>query len=232
MLVDIGTNGEMALWREGTLTVCSTAAGPAFEGVGISMGMRASFGAIDRVTLEDKKIKAHVIGDGAPVGICGSGLVDAVACLLKSGALDESGYLGNDAIAIQDSVSVTQEDIRMLQLAKSAIFAGLVTLVRTQQISFTGIASLAIAGGFGCYLNTENAALIGLLPKELVKKSLAVGNAALDGASMILLNDDFKQASERIAKRATVIDLASNPIFSEAYMLGMILGENAGDTIY
>ena len=89
----VGTNGEMALWQGGKLTVCSTAAGPAFEGVGISMGMRGSDGAIDKVTLNGDKPVAHVIGDGSPVGICGSGLVDAAACMLDAEILEESGYI-------------------------------------------------------------------------------------------------------------------------------------------
>jgi uncharacterized 2Fe-2S/4Fe-4S cluster protein (DUF4445 family) len=93
MLADIGTNGELALFHEGRLTVCSTAAGPAFEGVGISMGMQGSDGAIDKVSEENGKLSAHVIGNVSPVGICGSGLVDAAACMLKTGVLEEDGYL-------------------------------------------------------------------------------------------------------------------------------------------
>lgn len=135
LLAGIGTNGEMALWHDGKLTVCSTAAGPAFDGVGISMGMRGADGAIDKVTLSEGALQAHILGNGPPVGICGSGLVDAVACLLENGILDESGCLEDDSVVIADPVALIPKDIRMLQLAKSAICAGLVTLIDDAKIS-------------------------------------------------------------------------------------------------
>ena len=164
LLADIGTNGEMALWHDGKLTVCSTAAGPAFEGVGISMGMRGADGAIDKVTLSEGTLQAHILGNGTPVGICGSGLVDAVACLLENGILDESGCLEDDSVLIADPVALIPKDIRMLQLAKSAICAGLLTLIDSAGLSPEMIQEVSIAGGFGYYLNTQNAAKSGLLP--------------------------------------------------------------------
>ena len=225
MLVDIGTNGEMALWSRGTLTVCSTAAGPAFEGVGISMGMRGADGAIDRVSIEDGALKPHVIGDGTPVGICGSGLVDAVACMLDLETVDESGYLEEDEFVIQDPVYLTPKDIRMLQFAKSAICAGVVALTETEKINASGISTLYIAGGFGNYLNRKSAARIGLLPKELSQKAKAVGNAALSGASMLLLNMEMRTKAEAVAKNARVLDLAASEVFLDRYVAGMMLEE-------
>lgn len=223
MLADIGTNGEIGLWHKGRLTVCSTAAGPAFEGVGISMGMRGADGAIDKVSIENGRLKAHVMGDGEPMGICGSGLVDAVACMLDLEIVDDSGYLEEDEYVLRSPVCLTPKDIRMLQLAKSAICAGLVTLIRTEGADVQDISVLYVAGGFGNYLNKDSAARIGLLPKDLAKKSKAVGNAALAGASMILLNDGMKEKAVKLARLAKTVDLSTSPAFSEQYMAGMML---------
>ena len=225
MLADIGTNGEMALWNNETLTVCSTAAGPAFEGVGISMGMRGAVGAIDKVTVKDGSLHAHVIGEIEPKGICGSGLVDAVACMLDQEILDESGFLEDEPFTVQDPVTLTQKDIRMLQLAKSAICAGLMTLIQNEKLQPSDIKTLYIAGGFGNYLNMQSAAKIGLLPFELSKTANAVGNAALAGASMFLLNTNIQKESEKLIKRAAILDLSTNSIFSDLYMSGMMLDE-------
>ena len=225
MMADIGTNGEMALWHDGRLTVCSTAAGPAFEGVGISMGMRGADGAIDKVSIVNGRLYAHVIGDGAPTGICGSGLVDAVACMLDLEIVDDSGYLEDDEFIIQAPVYLTPKDIRMLQLAKSAICAGIVTLAESKGMKAADISALYIAGGFGNYLNKESASRIGLLPSDLVQCSRSVGNAALAGASMLLLNTDIRVKAMNISKSAEVIDLSVNPRFSDRDMSGMMLEE-------
>lgn len=223
MLADIGTNGEMAIYRDGRLTVCSTAAGPAFEGVGISMGMRGSDGAIDRVSAIGEELTVHVIGDGEPIGICGSGLVDAVACMLELELLDETGYLEDDPFTVKAPVALNAKDIRMLQLAKSAICAGLLTLMENEGLDPSDIPVLYIAGGFGKYLNKHSAARIGLLPSAVAAHSKAVGNAALAGASMLLLNGDFRFEAEITAKNAVTLELSSNPTFSEYYMSGMML---------
>ena len=221
LLADIGTNGEMALWHDGKLTVCSTAAGPAFEGVGISMGMRGADGAIDKVTLSEGTLQAHILGDGTPVGICGSGLVDAVACLLENGILDESGCLEDDSAVIADPVALIPKDIRMLQLAKSAICAGLLTLIDSAGLSPEMIQEVSIAGGFGYYLNTANAAKIGLLPAALAHRAQAVGNAALSGASMLLLDRRQQDTCRTLTEHANLLDLSKSPVFSEHYLMGM-----------
>ena len=143
MLVDIGTNGEMALWHDGHLIVCSTAAGPAFEGVGISMGMRGEMGAIDKVAFTDGKLLAHVIGECAPLGICGSGIVDAVAYMLDAEILDESGSMEYEPFSVKPPVRITQSDIRMIQLAKSAICAGLLTLAESAGLDTADIPKLS-----------------------------------------------------------------------------------------
>lgn len=222
LLADIGTNGEMALWHNGKLTVCSTAAGPAFEGVGISMGMRGVDGAIDKVIVDDGQLIVHVIGDGTPTGICGSGLVDAVACMLQMGLIDESGFLEDEPFVVKNPVVLTQKDIRMLQLAKSAICAGLLTLMDAYKLQSPDVPVLYIAGGFGNYLNKESAAKIGLLPTKLAVNSHTVGNAALSGAAMLLLSSGMRVAAQSIVQHANVLDLSTNPTFSEHYMMGMV----------
>ena len=225
MLADIGTNGEMALSHNGTLTVCSTAAGPAFEGVGISMGMRGSVGAIDKVRLADGELEAHVIGGGEAVGICGSGLVDAAAAMLELEILDETGALDDDPFVLKDPVSLSGKDIRMLQLAKSAICAGLMELAENAGLEPEDIPKLCIAGGFGNYLNKESAAQIGMLPRSLAENAETVGNAALGGASMLLLNSDMRDKAKLMANNAHTIDLSKDKGFSEKFMMGMMFEE-------
>jgi uncharacterized 2Fe-2S/4Fe-4S cluster protein (DUF4445 family) len=220
LLADIGTNGEMALWHGGRLSVCSTAAGPAFEGVGISQGMRGEEGAVDRVCSVNGRMHAHVIGEGAPRGICGSGLVDAAATMLDLEILDESGYL-EDACPIAEGVSVTPEDVRALQLAKSAIAAGLLTLLWEAGLSKEGALPLFIAGGFGTYLDRRNAERIGLLPRGLARNAVAVGNAALAGASLLLLDREAEAEALSLARRAHTVELATHPVFSEKFMEAM-----------
>lgn len=222
LLCDVGTNGEMALWHGHTLYVCSTAAGPAFEGAGISMGMSGRTGAIDRVWVQDGEIRCHVIGEVEPVGLCGSGLVDAVAALLDTELLDETGYLEDEPATVTDPVTVTQEDIRAVQLAKSAIHAGMRTLIHTAHLSCDDVATLFIAGGFGSYLDVKNAGKIGLLPPELTDRVTVLGNAALTGATMLLLYPHLRPAAECLAREARLVELATNPVFVSEYMEQMM----------
>lgn len=225
MLVDIGTNGEMALYANGKLTVCSTAAGPAFEGVGISSGMTASSGAIDKITILNGKIRYSVIDKLTPIGICGSGLIDAVACLIDLGVLEESGYLSKNPYYITENISITQKDIRNLQLSKSAINAGLLTLLKNACVKENAVDNFYIAGGFGNYINVENAVKIGLLPKVIAKQKIVVGNAALSGAIMLLLDKNAKNKAENIAKNATPLNLATDANFINYYTMSMFLSE-------
>ncbi len=186
------------------------------------MGMSGKTGAVDHVHLKDDSIFFHVLGDGAPIGICGSGVVDALACLLKLDKLDESGFLENDPAMIAPPVSLTQKDIRMVQLAKSAVSAGIRTLMHREGIICREVEELAVAGGFGSYLNVQNAGRIGLLPMELIPKVRVLGNAALGGASMILLNRDMRVRSESLAAQAETVDLSVDDHFMEAYTEGML----------
>ncbi len=224
ILADIGTNGEMVLSHNGKLYACSTAAGPAFEGAGISMGMNGKTGAIDKVKIYGGEMFAHVIGEEDPVGICGSGLVDAIACLLELEILDETGYLEGDEIEISSPVKITHDDVRKVQTAKSAIISGIKTMMKAVNVGNGEISKLIVAGGFGNYLNAENAGKIGLLPKELLSRTEVAGNAALSGASMILLNSDFKAKAEALANTTEVLNLDANPVFTEEFVENMFFG--------
>ena len=150
-----------------------------------------------------------------------------ISVLILSAAIvgafaDDSGYLEDDEFIVQAPVYLTPKDIRMLQLAKSAICAGIVTLTESEKLNMANISTLYVAGGFGNYLNKESAAKIGLLPRELAEKSKAVGNAALAGVSMMLLNNEIKEKAVELAKNANTIDLSANSTFPEQYMSGMV----------
>lgn len=220
LLADIGTNGELALWNSGRLLCCSTAAGPVFEGATISQGMQASPGAIDRVTWEEGKICCHTIADAPAVGICGSGIIDAAAVFCREEIIDETGAFTDeeDEYPLTPEVALTQKDIRMLQLAKSAICAGMLTLLEAEGIDEEGPGRLVIAGGFGSFLNLHSAARMGLYPAKLESRACAIGNAALVGASMMLLRGEFQAQGTALAKMAETVDLSSNPVFMDNYV--------------
>ncbi len=217
LFVDIGTNGEMALMTPDGLVCCSTAAGPAFEGAGLYMGMAGIEGAISKVWVEGGVLKYEVIGNKEPVGICGSGILDAVAVMLKVGVIDETGVINEDGHEFESSIReyddqpafeigtsgvlITQKDIRQIQLAKSAIAAGIETLVHECSIDCEKVDMLFIAGGFGSFINQNSAADIGLLPKCLLDRVTVLGNAAGTGASMLLLSDEMLVQSVGIAQR-------------------------------
>lgn len=222
LLVDIGTNGEMALWHKGKLYCCSTAAGPAFEGAGISMGMSGQTGAIHKVQIVNGDLYAQVLGETEPRGICGSGVIDLVACLLDLEWMDETGYLEDDPTMVDPPVTFTQEDVRAVQLAKSAIHAGILTLLHTADLPITDLSELVIAGGFGSYLSIPSAMRIGLIPRELNGRIRVIGNGALSGAVMLLLSRELQDEAERLSANARVVTLSANPVFAEAYMERML----------
>ena len=222
MLADIGTNGEIALWKDGKLTCCSTAAGPAFEGAGLSMGMRGEEGAISHVFRIDGQMRAEVIGDTVPVGICGSGVIDAASCLLESGQMDETGYLEDGDAVIAGDVKLTQQDIRMVQLAKSAVCAGMKTMLHYAGMKTEDLKELLVAGGVGNYLRLDSAVKIGLILPLPESRITVCGNAALQGACMLLLDETKKGEAERLAACAHTVSLAADPYFQDCYMEGML----------
>jgi uncharacterized 2Fe-2S/4Fe-4S cluster protein (DUF4445 family) len=236
LLLDIGTNGEMVLGSAGSYVCCATAAGPAFEGAEITMGMPACTGAVSKVWLEEDEIRFSVIGGGKPTGICGSGLIDALAVALTVGLVDETGciadeeevdekwahYLTEDengaCIQIAGEVRLTQSDIRKLQLAKAAIAAGIEILLKEQQISCEQVDELLLAGGFGSFLRIESAAAIGLIPKQLLSSAQAVGNAAGEGAVLAGLSKEAQSKLGKISQSMHYVELSTHSAFSESYM--------------
>jgi uncharacterized 2Fe-2S/4Fe-4S cluster protein (DUF4445 family) len=216
-LIDLGTNGEIVIGSRDGLLCCSTAAGPAFEGARISMGMRAATGAIAEVDLEGGELICTTLGDVRPRGICGSGLVDAAAALLDSGRLNPSGRFAarQQSIMIADPVALTQTDIRELQLAKGAIAAGIRILLKISGLAPEDIARVYLAGAFGNYVNTASARRIGLVsfPPEKIVPS---GNTALRGAKRALF--DEPSAYDALAGEVRHIALDRDPDFQDIYV--------------
>ena len=225
LLCDIGTNGEIALWHKGTLFVTSTAAGPAFEGAGISCGMGSEEGAVDRVWEEDGEIRLHTIGNAPARGICGSGLLDAVAVLLGLERIDETGAAEEEDLVLGEGVCLLPKDIRAVQLAKGAIRAGIETVMKKAGITVKDVTSLYIAGGFGSHLDPASASAIGLIPPPLAGRVVILGNAALAGASEMLLDGEAVSFSKEIAAKAVHVDLGGNPLFNELFVEHMLFEE-------
>lgn len=222
LLADIGTNGEILLKKaDGTLLCCSTAAGPAFEGAGISSGMPAAEGAVSAVSLEDGRVCHQVIGNGPARGLCGSGVLDALAVMKQASAMEPSGYLPQTYVIPGTSVSITQQDIRQIQLAKSAIYAGIKTLLHEAGLSERQVDRLYIAGGFGSRMNIQSAGEIRLLPSELLPRAVFAGNAALAGAAMMLMAPAFRKKTEKLAEDAFELSLAASSYFMDSYVDSM-----------
>jgi uncharacterized 2Fe-2S/4Fe-4S cluster protein (DUF4445 family) len=214
VLIDLGTNGEIVLGDQERMLCASTAAGPAFEAASIRKGMRAAEGAISQVFLRDHGLECHVIGGSAPRGICGSGLVDAVAAGLDLDAILPSGRLARDAkdFSVAGPVSLAQSDIRELQLAKAAVASGLRLLLTLWGATHEDIDTVYLAGAFGNYVRRESAVRIGLLETPPCRIA-AAGNTALRGAKMVLL-------SSRIPPLVPIehVPLASEPDFQETFI--------------
>lgn len=222
LIVDVGTNGEIVLSQNGKLTACSTAAGPAFEGASISQGMKAHKGAISQVKIQGGRIHISVIGGGNPIGICGSGLIDTVAELLKGGLMDETGRLLEEVTLSKSSngskITITQKDIRELQLAKAAIYTGITMLLKKEKVPLSKVDCLYLAGSFGNHMNVANAMAIGLLPALEEEKISLIGNGALDGAAKLLTGKIHLDTANEIGRKTRHMELASEPGFAEEYI--------------
>jgi len=229
-LVDLGTNGEIVIGNRERVLCASTAAGPAFEGARISMGMRASTGAISAVNVEGDRMRCHVLGEVTPRGICGSGLVDAVAAGLDLGLVQPSGRLRNGAngsLMLCEPVAITQTDIRELQLAKGAIAAGIRLLLARWGAEPTDFTRLYLAGAFGNYVNRASARRIGLLnfPLEMVKPA---GNTALLGAKLALFNEGDEEFDySRLRSQTQHITLNTEPDFQDVFVEEMVFPDAA-----
>lgn len=222
ILIDLGTNGEIVLGNRHKILSASTAAGPAFEGAKISQGMRATTGAISSVIEKNGCLSCHVIGNVPAKGICGSGLIDAMAVFLENGTIGEFGEInsGEEKIHLAGEVWLTQQDIREFQLAKAAIAAGLQILMNKTGITYNEVSTIYIAGGFGNFITEENLAGTGIIetnPEKINK----MGNTALIGAKMFLFNGP--ELSEKILKITSHVNLESDLAFQDIYIEKMIM---------
>ncbi len=217
-LADLGTNGEVVVGNRERLWAASTAAGPAFEGARIEKGMRAATGAIAAVAVEGGSMHCRILGGGPARGICGSGLVDAVAAGLELGRIERSGRLAGGEMILDPPVRITQADVRELQLAKGAIAAGFRILLERAGARAADVKRLYLAGAFGNYIDRSSARRIGLLefPIEVIRPA---GNTALRGAKMALFRDDAEYAEVR--SRVEHVPLAADPQFMDLYAAAM-----------
>ena len=254
LMIDLGTNGEIAVGNRDRYFVASTACGPALEGAGIHMGMRGTTGAIEKITLVDNEIKCHVIGDAAPLGFCGSGIIDAIAFLYREKLIYDRGHFikGEDLdnhpfkdrfktdennqryfVFVRHSdnpngkeMIITQKDVRAVQLAKAAIFTGCCLLTEKYGIKAEELKEITLAGAFGNYIDIKNAQFIGLLPAISGVPIRSIGNGAGTGSQLFLLSQDEAKRCETIPTITTHIELATDPNFSHLYMQNTTLGQN------
>jgi uncharacterized 2Fe-2S/4Fe-4S cluster protein (DUF4445 family) len=248
-LVDIGTNGEVVMGNKDHLVACSAPAGPALEGAQIRHGMRGALGAIEKVEIGED-VACRVIGDAPAIGICGSGLIDACAKMLDARVMDANGLLqrkhletlpdglrrrivpgdgGAEFVLVWKEqagkgqhVSITQADVRQLQLAKSAIYSGIVMLQKVMDVPNERLEELMLCGGFGNYINTESAVKIRLLPELALEKITYMGNAAALGAQMALLSETERLRAFELAQRIEHVALAARPDFQDIFVDGMV----------
>jgi uncharacterized 2Fe-2S/4Fe-4S cluster protein (DUF4445 family) len=247
LFVDVGTNGEIALGFEKRTVATAAPAGPAFEGAEISCGMRATRGAIEGVRLLDSGVTVQTIGDAPPVGLCGSGLVDAVAQLYRTGLLDATGrMLGADdargrvpealraRLVTIDGVRafvlsgreetggapvvLTQKDIRQLQFAKGSIATGIQVLMNEMGLKPEDLHEVLLAGAFGSYIHPDSARTIGLVPAVPLERIRAIGNAAGEGAKIALLSYREREAAEAMPSRVEYLELSGRTDFNDLFM--------------
>jgi uncharacterized 2Fe-2S/4Fe-4S cluster protein (DUF4445 family) len=241
--VDIGTNTEIALLtpNEKTLTSASCASGPAFEGAHIRDGMRAATGAIEAVKITDTGVQLKTIGDAPPVGVCGSGIVDAIAEMYRSGVINNRGRINREAPGVRKNekgwefvlasaditgtgrdIVITQLDVNEIQLAKGAISSGLETLMVATHTAPEDVEEVIVAGAFGSFLDLNSALAIGLLPRLPNAKYVQVGNAAGVGAKMALLSLKERQRAQQIMKRTGYIELTTQAGFNSRFAMSML----------
>jgi uncharacterized 2Fe-2S/4Fe-4S cluster protein (DUF4445 family) len=237
LFVDIGTNGEMVLAVNGQLTATSTAAGPAFEGMNIACGMRASRGAIEMVSLSGNNIEIKTIANAPPAGLCGSGLLDVVGELAAHGGVDKNGRFqvngnlpnrpwkgqfgsldGKLFFRIADPVYLSQKDVRQVQLAKAAVRAGIELMLRANGLAAAQVDRVLIAGSFGFHLRTASLIHLGLLPREFKDRVEFVGNTSKSGARAFLLNRRLRDELKQLVQRVRVLELANDPAFEKTFV--------------
>lgn len=238
--LDIGTNGEIGIKNGDSYHVCATAAGPAFEGAEISCGMAAINGAVNHARWNNGTLEYDVVGDVPPVGLCGSGLLDVLAILLDTGAVDETGrmldadeaeadvapYLGKrdgkNAFWLhrENDVCITSDDIRKLQLAKAAIAAGIATLVHEEGVS--EIKGFYLCGGFGSFMDQRSAARMGLFPEEFLPVARTLGNTAGEGAALAVWSEESRRLLNEIRDKCQYIELSDSRFFNDEFIEQMM----------
>ena len=237
LLIDVGTNGEVALGNNDFLVSCSTSAGPAFEGGEVACGMRAMAGAIERISISERlDIKAKVIGGRAPLGICGSGLIDLVAQMFLRGIIDKKGRIqdiaskrirrtdeGGEFVVVQGDrgkgkqIVITDSDLANIIRTKAAVYAGCSVLLKALENVFEDLDRVYIAGGFGNYIDVENAILIGLLPDLPRERFRFIGNAALAGAVQTLLSEPKRSEARQVYEAMTYLELTNSQLFFDEF---------------
>jgi uncharacterized 2Fe-2S/4Fe-4S cluster protein (DUF4445 family) len=225
LFIDLGTNGEIVLKNEKRIITTSTAAGPAFEGMNISSGMLAFPGAIYKAERK-KRLTLHTIAKKPPKGICGTGLIDLVAIFLNLGRISPTGVIQNKnkVIPIAKNISLTQKDIREIQLAVAAIKSGTQMMLEIHKLQKDDLDVIFIAGAFGNYLNIRNAMTLGLLPPIDPEKIFFIGNSSLAGARALLLSEHAKQKSEALVNKIQYVSLATNPKFQDTFIAALDFG--------
>jgi uncharacterized 2Fe-2S/4Fe-4S cluster protein (DUF4445 family) len=239
LLIDIGTNGEIVLGSSRGLHACSCAAGPALEGMNIGSGMRAAEGAIEQVHIDDG-VSLTTIGGRPAVGICGSGIIDAVAELVKAGAVGRSGRFvrltgkeaplawhsrlrtdGTGRFVLSETeageIAVSQKDIRQVQFAKGAILSGILSLTAQLGIGLEQIERVYIAGAFGHHVRKESLARLGVFPHQCLDKVILIGNSSKSGAIMALLSGEKRAEAERLARRVSYLELSCYPGYDRLF---------------
>ncbi len=241
LFMDIGTNGEIAVGNNEWLMTAACSAGPCFEGSGIKHGMRATEGAIESVRIDPKTYEPElvVIGDAKPVGICGSGMIDAISEMFLTGVIDQKGKLvrqrktdrireGEDGFEFVFSregkdVALTEADIENIIRAKAAIYAGVALLLKEVGFGLDAVERVYIAGGFGNYLNVERAIILGMLPDLPRDKFSFLGNASVTGAYLCLLSESLRREAEEVASKMTYMELSASRGFMDEYLSALFL---------
>ncbi|MBR2671129.1 MAG: DUF4445 domain-containing protein [Oscillospiraceae bacterium] len=242
LFIDIGTNGEMALISGDAVTCCSVASGPAFEGGNIECGMPGTNGAVEHATIKNGKLVCKVIGNVPAKGICGSGLIDIVSALLDEGIIDMSGRFlppeeseveldgytedddENGSLALADGVYLSAKDVRMLQMAKAAVAAGIETLMSETSISAEDIDAVFLAGGFGTLLDIGSAVNIGMIPAALKDRCIPVGNTSLKGTMKAMSRGMPEKELISVKEKCRYVELSQLGSFNERYIDNMMFG--------
>jgi len=246
LLMDVGTNGEVFVGNREHIISCSCAAGPAFEGMHIKHGMKASTGAIERLKIspDTLEVEYETIGGGKPIGICGSGIVDAVAEMFNCGIINRQGAFnkdvqnprlqgvggemefviaGSNEAGTGSSITVGRKDVEEIQLAKAAMHTGAAILMKRRGVTEDDLDRVYIAGAFGRYLNPESARFIGLIPDVPTEKIVFAGNTAISGAKMALLSREARETAQRLSKDIHYVELTIDPDFQGEFMRSMFL---------